>query len=278
MARSNYDYPMNPVDIISPHSRQAAYYQYRIQYLEKLFVEVANILGLGSESKLLDLCCGSGQLVSGFADYAGEIVGIDGAQGMISVAKPFDNAVYICHDVNSNQLPNALAGKLFNHIVIGRAIAYISDESIRRYLHDHLAENGCVVICGGGLSPSTEWALNLNRLRGSYAKVRGDFIGQEKLAKCDYFFDGRVSIRARAMFDLQFLLRYALSFALSHEAIKADIARFKQRLIQLAQAHLVDGKLHGEIVSWALIYRPARDLQLERQQAADLLKDGIYPL
>jgi len=269
----------NPVDIISPHSRQATYYQrYRIQYLENWFVELAKVLGLGPESGLLDLCCGSGQLVEGLADHAGEIVGIDGAQGMISLAKPFNNVSYICHDVNSSQSPTAIAGKRFDHIVIGRAIAYITDDSIRRYRHDHLAGNGSVVICGAGLSPRTEWALNLQRLRGSYAKVRGDFIGQEKLAKCGYFPDGRVSFRARAMFDLQFLLGYALSFALSHEAIKADIARFRQRLIQLAQPHLVDGKLHGEIVNWALIYRPASDLRLDRQQAANLLRTGLYPL
>lgn len=270
---------MNPADIISPHSRQAAYYQkYRIPYLEKLFVELANVLGLDAESALLDLCCGSGQLVEGLAGQAGEIVGIDGAQGMLSLARPFNNATYICHDVNSTQSPTAIAGKRFHHIVIGRAIAYITDESIRRYLHDHLAQSGCVVICGGGLDPRAGWALDLQRLRGSYAKVRGDFIGQEKLAQCGYFLDGKVFIRARARFDLQFLLGYALSFALSHEAIKADIAPFKQRLIQLARAHLVDGKLEGEIISWALIYRPASDLRLERQHAADLLRTGPYPL
>ena len=270
---------MNPVDVISPHSRQAAYYQkFRIRYLEKLFVEIANVLGLGPESGLLDLCCGSGQLVEGLAGHAGEIVGIDGAQGMISLAKPFNNATYIRHDINADRLPTAIAGKRFDHIVVGRSIAYIAEASLRRYLHDHLAENGCVVICGSGLSPSTEWASSLQRLRGSYAKVRGDFIGQEKLAKCGYFLDGRVSIRARAVLDLQFLLGYALSFALSHDAIKADLTRFKHGLIQLAQAHLVDGRLHGEIVSWALIYRRANGLQLDRQQAAELLRTGVYPL
>ncbi len=278
MARSAYENAMNPADIILPHSRQAVHYQYRIQYLERLFVDLAKMLSLGPESCLLDLCCGSGQLVSGFSGHAGEIVGIDGAEGMISLAKPFDNAVYICHDVNSHQSPSQLAGRRFDHIVIGRAIPYITDKSIRRYLRDHLAKTGCVVVCGGGLSPSTGWALNFNRLRGSYARVRGDFIGQEKLARHGYFLDGKVSIRARAVFDLQFLLRHALSFALSHEAVKADIARFKQKLVQLAQADLVEGKLHGEIVSWALIYRSASDVQLDRKQAAELLKEGPYPL
>ncbi len=176
MARSPCQNAMNSVDIIFPHSRQAVHYQYRIQYLERLFVDLARVLSLGPESCLLDLCCGSGQLVSGFSGHAGEIVGIDGAQGMIALAKPFDNAVYICHDVNSKQLPAELTGKRFDHIVIGRAIPYITDESIRRYLRHHLVKNGCFVVCGGGLSPSTEWALNFNRLRGSYAKARGDFI------------------------------------------------------------------------------------------------------
>lgn len=266
---------MNTVDVVEPHSKHADYYRYRMPYGDRFFSEVANRVPLGKSDRILDLCCGNGQLAAGCTKHVKHIVGIDGARGMISRAHEAPNTKYHCHDVNAEELPAALAGQQFDHMLLGRAIPYVTNHSLQRWTSKHLAREGSVVVCGAGLASTNEWATQFNQLRGSYAPVRGDFIGARKLAAAGYFIDDTISVRSSMECKPQFLLAYSLSYSLSHTAIRSDLDTFRRRLLALLQPHIDEGKLHGDVISWALIYRRSGRMKNGSISLAQQIRSGL---
>ncbi len=265
-------------EIVLRHSQRAGPYRHRLPYLSPLFAELGRRLPAGPGAVLLDLCCGTGELAAGFASAGARVTGLEAAPGMLAAARQVPGAEYLLHDVNGPSSPSALSGHRFDHIVIGRAVPYITDGALRLYVHEHLRADGSVVVCGSGLDPRVPWAADFARLRGAYAPVRGDFIGARKLSECGFTCCDKVVAQARMSCDTNFLLRHALSFALSHDAIAADLGTFSSRLNELARPYLREGQLHGRVMSWALVYRAVEATPAAQEKAASLLNLGPYPL
>ena len=74
-------------------------YRYRLPYHRKFFEELSKKLNLTLESRILDICCGNGQLSVGLADKIKKSVAIDNSSGMLSVAPHHPNIVYLNHDI-----------------------------------------------------------------------------------------------------------------------------------------------------------------------------------
>src|SRR5215470_1485902 len=112
-------------------------YRYRLPYHGKFFEKLSEKLSLTSESKILDICCGNGQLSLGLADKIKKSVAIDYSCGMLSVATPHPNIIYLNHDINSPPFPPSLTNEKFDHFLLGRAIHWIRIDS----LLDAIAKN-----------------------------------------------------------------------------------------------------------------------------------------
>ncbi|MDP3618320.1 MAG: methyltransferase domain-containing protein [Ramlibacter sp.] len=269
---------MDGNEIVLRHSEHAGPYRHRLPYLPAFFEKLGRLLPIEPGAMLLDLCCGTGELAAGFASAGTRVTGLEAAPGMIAAARQVPGAGYLLHDVNGPSAPGALSGHRFDHIVIGRAVPYITDGALRLYVQEHLRGGGSVIICGSGLDPRVPWAADFARLRGAYAPVRGDFIGARKLAACGLTCCDKVVSQAGMSCDTNWLLRHALSFALSHDAIEADLDAFSARMTELTRPHLREGKLRGSVMSWALVYRAVEFTPAAQQKAASLLNSGPYPL
>ena len=72
----------------TPERYRSAHYEHgRIPYAPSLIRRVAEVTGLGSEHRVLDLGCGPGPLARGFAPLVREVVAIDPSPEMLSEAR-----------------------------------------------------------------------------------------------------------------------------------------------------------------------------------------------
>ena len=241
--------------ITDPHSEGADHYRFRTPYAPALFDQLNSCLPLSPRARLLDLCCGRGELTRSLADRAGHVTAIDGARGMIAAAPPHPRVSYHCHDVNKLAVLPGVAGFHYDHMFLGRAIPYVDTGALGFAAGHCLKSGGAIVVCGAGFDPREPWVAVFNRIRGSYAQIRGDFTGAAKLAALGFFESRRVVVRQSARCDPKFLVAHALSYSLTRQRIAADMAHFTARLHQGVSAYIQGGQLRADVISWALIYR-----------------------
>lgn len=258
-------------EIIRPHSEGASQYRYRAPYAEALFERLAERLPLSSDMQVLDLCCGSGQLASSLARRVAKVVAVDGAQGMIDAATAHPGIRYVCHDINQLPLPAVVADANYQHLFLGRAIPYVRSPALAILIERCLQPGGAIVVCGAGFNPEIPWVADFSRLRGSYARVRGDFVGAAKLAGLDFYEIQRVLVKQHITCTPDFLVAHALSYSLTQQRIASDMPRFLSLLRQIVAPHMQDGQLHAEVLSWALVYRHRAG-----PLPADTEQDAIY--
>ena len=238
------------------NSFNAVSYRYRLPYHRKFFEKLSEKLPLTLESKILDICCGNGQLSVGLADKIRKSVAIDNSSGMLSVATQHPSIVYLNHDINSPPLPPSLTNEKFDHFLIGRAIHWIRTDSLKDAIAENLNAGGSIVICATGWSSNTVWLEDFERVQSSYRdRGKRDFRGKSKLAQIGFSVIDTLDIRYRVNCDLNFLLNHAMSYSSSEKKIKADFDNFKKILANRTRPFLKDGILSGEASSWALIYR-----------------------
>ncbi|MCE9506976.1 MAG: class I SAM-dependent methyltransferase [Alphaproteobacteria bacterium] len=249
---------INP-ESIKLHSAQAKYYKYREPYLQDLFVRLSNKLQLNPESRLLDICCGSGELAKGFSDYVGKIYAVDGSAEMLSFAPPLKNTVYSQHDVN---LAVFKAPEPVDHFVIGRAIHWIGPDSLVNLIKANLKTGGRIVIC------STQWSADWGSIYSSLLREykdqpvrRYDFTGAETLRGAGFEAVDRFSVRRKGKFDLQYLIDHTLStsYGDSLKRLSLDIDRFRTALLNNLSPYFKDGKLEADFASWSRIYAKTGD-------------------
>src|SRR5262249_23851285 len=115
----------------------SGHYRYRLPYHIKFFEKLSGKLTLTLKSKILDICCGNGQLSVGLADKIRKSVAIDNSSAMLSIATQHPSILYLNHDINSPPLPPPFTNEKFDHFLIGRAIHWIRTSS----LQDAIAKN-----------------------------------------------------------------------------------------------------------------------------------------
>src|SRR6516164_8070513 len=183
-------------------------YGYRLSYHRTFFEELSKKLNLNRESKILDICCGHGQLSMGLADKIKKSVAIDNSSGMLSGAPQHPSVVYVNHDINSPPpLPPSLTNEKFDHFLIGRAIHWIRTDSLEDAIAKNLNAGGSIVTCGAGWSSNTVWLGDFQRVRSSYSDGRKrDYRGLSKLAQIGFGVIDTLDIRYQVNCDLNFLL------------------------------------------------------------------------
>ena len=76
-----------PFDPARYRSAAAHYERGRVPYASALLRRVAEVTGLGSKHRVLDLGCGPGPLARGLAPLVGEVVAIDPSPEMLAEAR-----------------------------------------------------------------------------------------------------------------------------------------------------------------------------------------------
>ncbi|MES2634465.1 MAG: class I SAM-dependent methyltransferase [Pseudomonadota bacterium] len=244
---------------IAEHSKLAKFYAGRPPYVPRFFKTAAQKLSLSHDSALLDLCCGRGELSTGFASHCRTIYAVDGSQQMLehSIAGP--NITYLLRDVNNEAV--TLPGPV-DHIVIGSAIHWIEPRSLAALIGLNLKDGGKVLVSHTLMKlESQPWFAALASLNADYGKSGEknfkDLEGADRLQSCGFNrIDGIREVR-QARFSVEQLYRSQLSYLYSefYRQVSDDLQGYRTRLAELVTPHLdADGKLSGTLVNWGVIY------------------------
>jgi len=231
-------------DPIGAHSAQAHTYRYRIPYLPQFFKELAQRCGMTKESEILDLCCGNGQLAIGLSEYVARVDAVDGSAEMLELAPKADNVRYLQSDVNTPQLLSMLSGRKFDCFVVGRAIHWIEEESLRALSEKCLRDDGHIVVAAAGWGRNTPWYEEYGRVWRSFGPIRRvDWRGEGKMSRLGFHVQNRVFVRATTQCDLQYLVNYAASYAHTYQVMRNHLQEFKSKLARALKPYVQDQTL-----------------------------------
>jgi SAM-dependent methyltransferase len=169
----NYVVPFQPrrFEGAAPH-----YLRGRPPYAAALFRRVAELTGLGTRHRVLDLGTGPGQLAIGFAAFAGSVVAMDPEPEMLAIAAArsagiFSNIAFVqgssyelCADIGP-----------FHLVTIGRAFHWMDRADTLRRLDALVAPQGAIALFGD-LHPD----VPENAWLRQYRAIRKRHTGEEK--------------------------------------------------------------------------------------------------
>ncbi|MEG1002181.1 class I SAM-dependent methyltransferase [Clostridium sp.] len=140
--------------------------------------EILEVINVKEDSRILDVCCGTGILESYLLKYNPKyILGVDISSKMIEIAKEkFDkeNIEYLCEDIyeiNSGEFELIIIFNAFPHLVYQRKIL--------KNLSGLLANNGRLVICHNF---SREKINNIHSKNSEAKRISIDLIKGEEVA------------------------------------------------------------------------------------------------
>jgi SAM-dependent methyltransferase len=242
---------------INAHNLLADLYKYRPPYLRDFFDELSAKLKLSQSDTVLDLCCGRGELADGVHDAVKHVFAVDGSQGMLSNAIQKSNIAFYSANVNDGILP---INEKVNHILIGTAIHWIWGHAINSILNQYLLPDGKVCVIhryfdfdDQGFSGSLR---NLNENYHKNYELKTDFTGYAKMRQSGFEKCGNIAVKATVKFGLQYLWLNQRSLAYGHfqKNISNSADSYKRDLFSAMNPYVIDGKLSGTLINWAVIY------------------------
>lgn len=244
-------------EVIASHSAQAPFYKFRTPYFPKYFKGLSNELGLSSDSVLLDICCGSGEMAKGLQAEVAKIYAIDGSAEMLSYAPKFDNVVYSQCDVNTE---NYTSPEPVDHFVIGRAIHWTEADALQRMADNCLKDNGKIAICSTQWFADGSWGQAYHEAIKKYdlfdKHVRIDFSGTETLHNAGFKPVRRLQYKSFFQCGLASLGGYALASAYGKkfEHMMENREVLKNDIVKAVGPHLVNGMVRQKIINWAILF------------------------
>lgn len=237
----------------------ADHYRFRIPYPPQLFDKLAERLGIGPSTAVLDLCTGTGEIACALAAHAGSVLGVDESAAMLARATAHPKVGYLRHDINSESLAQVLGPRKFEILTVGRAIHWIDQAALGRIVASNLRPGPQLVVLGAGWSRQTPWRSRFDALARRYRDARAptDYRGREKLAKLGAAPVETVEARRQVRCGLEYLVRQAMSYSSAAQAIAADLPAFRQELESLLAPFMQAGALTGTTVGWADVHRLA---------------------
>lgn len=245
-------------DIQSSFDIAARFYKWRVNYPPSIFEKACRRLRLDHSSAVLDICCGAGELASGFAERVGRVVGVDFSERMLALAPPHDRIEYLHHDINGDPpLPDALRDAAFDCFAIGRAIHWIDGDKLALAADRNLKPDGSILICGSGFQKDTAWVPAFQELKERYSRQeeKKDHTGVAKLEQIGFAPHQEIIVRGEIRLSVDDLARHAHSFARAAELISRNARRFQSELRQAMAPYLRDGRLDGKVVAWMYAFR-----------------------
>ncbi|HVZ42366.1 MAG TPA: class I SAM-dependent methyltransferase [Ramlibacter sp.] len=247
---------------IEAHSRIAQFYRFRPPYKASFFDAAAQKLGLTPETVLLDLCCGRGELASGFSRLCKSIVAVDGSERMLEHRIERPNVSYLRHDLNGE--PLALAERA-DHFVIGSAVQWLKPPKLRELVDDHLKPGGAILVTHTLFRMDGQpYARALAEFNEGFSRRPGQGFqglgGAERMEALGFREIDRLRLTASVSFDVDYLFRNQLSYLYedAFEQVTADMERYRTEMHKaLARFCNAEGKLAATLVNWGVIYSRA---------------------
>src|SRR5690349_1288925 len=144
------------------------YYKGRVPYSPKMAARLAAGLGFNGNTRIRELACGDGSLSRVIVPHVGHITGLDISAGMLSVAFQDPKIRYVQWDFNGQ--PIYSEDRRFQHVVIGRALHWLSLGRLSDTFSQSVEDGGCLVICGSSFEP-TDWYVNFRHLLENYGRL-----------------------------------------------------------------------------------------------------------
>lgn len=245
-------------DPIASHNRVAPYYRFRTPYGADFFALLAEKAGLGPDSEVLDLCCGTGTVAAGLAPHCGRVEAIDGAPGMIEAAPRLDNITYRLADINVPGFADTLVGRQFDLVTIGMGIHWLDDAAIT-CLRRYLKPGSRIAILASGFSGSQRnpWFPEFQALRRQFAQagaIGGDWTGVERMQAQGYLFSEHFEKTYGGQVGVKLLVNHLLSFALESEQVLRDYDSVLARMTRDLLPHIDNGKVQAFWTSSARLF------------------------
>jgi len=250
-----YNPSFNPIDA---HSQIADYYVYRPPYLDEFFKKSALILHHHNNSRLLDICCGRGELSAGFASFFQHIVAVDGSAEMLKNRIDKKNIDYIKYDLDSGFLD---LGEPFENITIGSAIHWLKTDTLKRISNDFLIP--------GGFFLNTHTLLNLDEtpfysslkkvnLSFGYEPRIVDLWGHKKFNSIAFRKFNAVNLVKNVSFDVDYLINNQFSYAYGrfHDNIIQSKEHYSNEVRKAVSPYLnAEGRLRARLINWGEFFR-----------------------
>jgi ubiquinone/menaquinone biosynthesis C-methylase UbiE len=245
---------------IEAHSKLADFYDGRPPYVDDFFRQAGEQLGITPQSTLLDLCCGRGELASGFAAACRSIDAVDGSPQMLARRIERPNVTFRLHDVNREDLALAQA---VDHIVVGSAIHWVDPSSLGRLIERNLKPGGKVLVTHTLMKFRNQpWSAPLARFnarfgRSGQGRSYQELAGVDRLGACGFGKVDGLRIVRHMRFGPEYLLRSQLSYLYAefYGKVSQDIDAYRRGLAETIAPFLdSERKLSATLVNWGVIY------------------------
>ncbi len=207
----------------------AELYRYREPYSPEFFATVAARLALTQQTRMLDVGCGPGNLVLGFAPFVGSCTAIDPEAEMLRVARANAFAADLHIDFVESAIEGLkLAAAVLDFVTIGRAIHWLPRPETLAVLEQSVAPAGYIAICGSMASdsPLNAWDEQFKNVRRAWAsdpdesryKVDLDhWFSTSRFRKVD-----EIAVKLERCASMAELIGRALSFSVTSPAVLGE--------------------------------------------------------
>jgi ubiquinone/menaquinone biosynthesis C-methylase UbiE len=244
------------------------FYRFRVPYLAEFFEDVALRLPLPAGARHIDLACGTGNLLCGFAPYVDGSTGIDSDPELLGearrrLAEIGKTATLIVSPVD--QAPRDIAP--VDLITIGLSYWYMHTPPALERIDRWLRPGGAVIIC----SPSepnigqAEWFNLYSAIRVRWGR-RKDLYDQQYLTPAEFFsatdFEQSDVVRTfgEAPVDVEHLIKRLQSYpGNTREALGADAERMFDEVRAAMEPYFRGGTLMERQCTTGYVFRRRRD-------------------
>ncbi len=243
------------------------FYQYREPYPPKFFKTVAARLGLTRQTRFLDVGCGPGSLVLGFAPYVGRSTAIDPEPEMLRAARAAaaDAKLDITFIKTGIEALDGADGS-FDLVTIGRALHWFPREAALAVLERIVAPGGRIAICGSADTdaPVNAWAVHFKEVRRVWSP---DFDESRYKLDLDQWFAAsrfrklhEICVEYRHRVSVPDLIGRAVSFSITSPAVLGERRPQFEAAIEAAVAPFANGgAVEEELAVTAMVFGGDQD-------------------
>jgi SAM-dependent methyltransferase len=241
------------------------YTRCREPYSAEFFQTVAERLALHGDEALLDIGCGPGPLMIGFAPFVGSCTGLDPEAAMIEAARAAAEVAGVRLTLHPGRIEDFPAGQIFDMVTLGRALHWLDRDATLQVLERVLSERGHVLICGATSIeiPQSQWLKPYLKICNSWSddpeRKRYRIEPQEWFAGSRFGKLDDISVTHAQHVSIANLIGRALSKSnTSLSVVGKRQAEFEAAIRAVLEPFSQDGVLEENIVSRAAIFgRPA---------------------
>lgn len=244
-----------PFDPGRYRSAAAHYERGRVPYASALVRRVAEVTGLGSKHRVLDLGCGPGPLARGLAPLVGEVVAIDPSPEMLAEARMLAGAAANIRFLAGSSYDLEPVLGPFRVAVMGRSFHWMDRVDTVQRLDQMIEPAGAVALFydTAPAIPANAWRKVWNDIRGHYEPDTGphdhdpNWIRNEAILLASPFARlERFGVIERRAVDVEMLVDRALSMGSTSPAhlggnmpamvaeIRAALADVREEVVETA--------------------------------------------